>query len=295
MAGLDGHTVKSCPMQTAAPPVFSAAPKTQAERLAAALATLNDDQRAAVEHGVGAAVADDHRPLLVIAGAGSGKTNTLAHRVANLIRHGADPQRLLLLTFSRRAAAEMERRVGSVLRRVLAGPGAAWWRRERNRNHPALPWSGTFHAIGARLLRDYAGRIGLDDAFTIHDRGDAEDLLGLVRHDLGLSATKNRFPQKGTCLAIYSRVVNTQLSLAEVLKRPSRGAPSGRPNSRRCSAATSRPSRRRTCSTTTTCCCSGPRWSASPRWRGESARASTTCWSTSTRTPTCCRPRSSWR
>ena len=106
-------------MQTAASPVISTAPKTQAERLAAALATLNDDQRAAVEHGVGAALADDHRPLLVIAGAGSGKTSTLAHRVAHLIADGVDPQRLLLLTFSRRAAQEMERRAGQVLAKVL--------------------------------------------------------------------------------------------------------------------------------------------------------------------------------
>ncbi|MFS2165031.1 UvrD-helicase domain-containing protein, partial [Variovorax sp. Varisp62] len=102
-------------MQTAALPVFPAAPKTQAERLAAALATLNDAQRAAVEHGVGAAIAErDERPLLVIAGAGSGKTSTLAHRVAHLIAGGVDPQRLLLLTFSRRAAQEMERRAGQV-------------------------------------------------------------------------------------------------------------------------------------------------------------------------------------
>jgi len=178
-------------------------------------AELNEAQRQAVEHGLGPQ-ADDQRPLLVIAGAGSGKTNTLAHRVANLILHGADPQRILLLTFSRRSAAEMERRVGGVLRRVLTmgkthtASGAAAL--------PALPWSGTFHAVGARLLREYAGRIGLDEAFTIHDRGDAEDLLGLVRHELGLSGTKDRFPQKGTCLSIYSRVVNTQNSLAGVLK-----------------------------------------------------------------------------
>ena len=116
----------------------------------------------------------------------------------------------------------MERRVGSVLRRVLAAGqaqnGNGQSASATNAAIPALPWSGTFHAIGARLLRNYAPRIGLDDAFTIHDRGDAEDLVGLVRHDLGLSATKNRFPQKGTCLAIYSRVVNTQETLAEVLK-----------------------------------------------------------------------------
>jgi DNA helicase-2/ATP-dependent DNA helicase PcrA len=172
--------------------------------------SLNTEQRLAVEHGLGER-RDDSRPLLIIAGAGSGKTNTLAHRVANLIRHQADPQRILLLTFSRRAATEMERRVGTVLNRILGLNFA--------RQLPSLPWSGTFHSVGARLLRDYALRIGLDESFTIHDRGDSEDLLGMVRHDLGLSFTKNRFPQKGTCLSIYSRVVNSQQPLLQVLQQ----------------------------------------------------------------------------
>jgi DNA helicase II / ATP-dependent DNA helicase PcrA len=172
------------------------------------LAELNAQQREAVTHGTGEG--GDTRALLVIAGAGSGKTNTLAHRVAHLIRHGADPQRMLLLTFSRRAAQEMERRVGGVLQRALGLPPT--------QSLPGLPWSGTFHSIGARLLREYAGRIGLDESFTIHDRGDAEDLMGLVRHEIGLSETKNRFPLKGTCLGIYSRVLNTRDSLERVLQ-----------------------------------------------------------------------------
>ncbi|MFZ4481948.1 MAG: ATP-dependent helicase, partial [Rhodoferax sp.] len=171
--------------------------------------SLNTRQRQAVEHGLGEC-GGDGRPLLVIAGAGSGKTNTLAYRVANLILHQADPQRLLLLTFSRRAAIEMERRVGGVLNQVLG---------QRSRQLPSLPWSGTFHSIAARLLRDYAPRIGLDESFTIHDRGDSEDLLGLVRHDLGLTSSRNRFPQKGTCLSIYSRVVNSQQPLPQVLQQ----------------------------------------------------------------------------
>lgn len=185
---------------------------SQAERLAEALAKLNDAQRAAVLHGVDAALdpaQQDPRPLLVIAGAGSGKTSTLAHRVAHLIAGGADPQRILLLTFSRRAAQEMERRAGQVLMRVL---GLA------SQTPPALPWAGTFHGIGARLLREYAAQIGLGENFTIHDRGDAEDLMGLVRHDIGLSSMARRFPQKGTCLSIYSRTVNTCAPLARVLK-----------------------------------------------------------------------------
>jgi len=172
------------------------------------LSALNPQQRLAVEHGVGPAGTKGQGPLLVIAGAGSGKTNTLAHRVAHLVFSGADPQRILLLTFSRRAAAEMERRAGQVLsRRIGAG----------NSRPPALPWSGTFHSIGARLLREYAERIGINPSFTIHDRGDSEDLLAIVRHGLGLSATKNRFPGKGTCLAIYSRAVNSGDALSEVL------------------------------------------------------------------------------
>ncbi len=169
---------------------------------------LNPEQLAAVQHGSGDQGADT-RALLVIAGAGSGKTNTLAHRVANLMVRGADPQRMLLLTFSRRAAAEMERRVGQVLNRVLGI--------DNSQRLPSLPWSGTFHSIGARLLREYAGRIGLNDAFTIQDRGDSQDLIALVRHEIGLSNAKSRFPMASTCLSIYSRTVNSGLPLAAVL------------------------------------------------------------------------------
>ncbi len=205
---LDKHPVKSRSM-----PSLATSPSTSPEaRLAEALAQLNDAQRAAVEHGLAAVLggaAPDERPLLVIAGAGSGKTSTLAHRVAHLIARGADPQRLLLLTFSRRAAQEMERRAGQVVVRVLG---------LSSQSPPALPWAGTFHGIGARLLREYAPQIGLDENFTIHDRGDAEDLMGLVRNDLGLSTAQRRFPLKGTCLSIYSRTVNTCAPLAEVLK-----------------------------------------------------------------------------
>jgi DNA helicase-2/ATP-dependent DNA helicase PcrA len=164
------------------------------------LATLNPEQRRAVEH--------DGRPLLIIAGAGSGKTNTLAHRVANLVVRGADPRRILLLTFSRRAAAEMTRRVERITARALQGRAGLTG---------GLAWSGTFHAIGARLLREYAPAIGLDRAFTIHDREDSADLVNLIRHDLGLSKTDRRFPQKNTCLAIYSRAVNAEAPLEEVL------------------------------------------------------------------------------
>src|SRR5262245_1241842 len=115
------------------------------------LADLNTEQRRAVEHG-GPALAEAG-PLLIIAGAGSGKTNTLAHRVAHLIANGADPRRILLLTFSRRAATEMIRRVERITSQAL--------RQNAGVMTGALIWSGTFHAIGARLLREYAHQIGL--------------------------------------------------------------------------------------------------------------------------------------
>ncbi|OIR14472.1 ATP-dependent DNA helicase UvrD1 [mine drainage metagenome] len=172
------------------------------------LSRLNTAQRIAVEHGTGGA-ADE--PLLVIAGAGSGKTNTLAHRVAHVIAQGANPGAILLLTFSRRAADEMARRVERIVRQLAA---------DRPRLAGAkLHWTGTFHSVGARLLREYAGRIGLDPGFTIHDRGDSADLMNLVRHELGASCKAKRFPLKNTCLSIYSATVNTLLPLEEVLQR----------------------------------------------------------------------------
>src|SRR5882724_7622502 len=108
------------------------------------LATLNPQQRVAAEHGIGDADSSTCGPLLIIAGAGSGKTNTLAHRVAHLLLNRADPHRILLLTFSRRAAAEMTSRVERIAAGALSAKGRA--------APGALAWSGTFHAIGARLL-----------------------------------------------------------------------------------------------------------------------------------------------
>jgi DNA helicase-2/ATP-dependent DNA helicase PcrA len=172
------------------------------------LARLNPEQRAAVVHGVESG--EGAGPLLVIAGAGSGKTNVLAHRVAHLVAAGARPDAILLLTFSRRAAEEMARRAERILRQVAAGrPQLAGAK---------LAWAGTFHSVGARLLRDYAPRIGLNPAFTIHDREDSADLMNLVRHELGLADTGKRFPRKHTCLAIYSAVVNTLAPLPDVLQ-----------------------------------------------------------------------------
>jgi DNA helicase-2/ATP-dependent DNA helicase PcrA len=129
--------------------------------------------------------------------------------VADLVVSGADPRRILLLTFSRRATAEMTRRVERVAAQALG--------KNASIVADALTWAGTFHAIGARLLREYAERIGIDPDFTIQDREDSADLMNLVRHDLGFSKTETRFPTKGTCLAIYSRRGNTQMPIEEVL------------------------------------------------------------------------------
>ena len=186
---------------------MSAQPEALEPPPAAYLAQLNEAQREAVVFGLGPdRDADRDRPLLVIAGAGSGKTNTLAHRVAHLIAQGADPGSILLLTFSRRAANEMTRRVERIVARHHPRLGRA-----------SLAWSGTFHSVGARLLREHAGRIGLAPGFTIHDREDSGDLMSLVRHEQGYSAKTKRFPMKSTCLAIYSAAVNTRTALGEVL------------------------------------------------------------------------------
>lgn len=162
------------------------------------LAKLNAQQRHAVTHEGG--------PLLIIAGAGTGKTNTLAHRVAHLIARGVNPGRLLLLTFTRRAAAEMLSRVEGILRGHSAEASLS------------RLWSGTFHSIANRLLRIYGKPLGLGENFTVLDRSDSEDLLNVVRSELGLDKGEERFPRKGTCAAIYSRVVNAQEPLDCTLK-----------------------------------------------------------------------------
>ncbi len=162
---------------------------------------LNPEQLAAAQHGDG--------PLLIVAGAGTGKTATLVHRVAYLIGQGADPRRILLLTFTRRAAAEMLRRVEALLAATGDGRGAG--------GASVRVWGGTFHAIAARLLRIHARDIGMQPDFTILDRGDAEDLMHVARTALGLGRGGSRFPQKSTCLDVYSRCVNAQLPLNEVL------------------------------------------------------------------------------
>ena len=157
-------------------------------------AELNPEQAAAATHGTG--------PLLIIAGAGTGKTRTLVYRVAHLISTGVRPERILLLTFTRRAAQEMlgraERLVGSAGTRVHGG---------------------TFHATGHRLLRSYGELAGLPKDFSIMDQGDAEDLMGLARAGMGVGRSAKRFPKKETLHYIYSRHINTEIPVETIIER----------------------------------------------------------------------------
>ncbi len=232
---------------------------------------LNPAQRSAVMHGDG--------PMLVIAGAGTGKTRTLASRVAWLIQQGVPPGRILLLTFTRRAASEMVRRAAEMValsgrhegtearrhegeRRRPAGEGehrrpagaeaegagigdrgsgpafadrsereaqaSAATEQPHDRTRSPAPradqivarvWGGTFHAVANRLLRQYGRAIGLPPDFTVMDESDAADLMNLIRNELGAAKKDRRFPRKQTLAAIYSRVVNAQQKLRDVLEK----------------------------------------------------------------------------
>ncbi|MBN2579606.1 MAG: ATP-dependent helicase [Pirellulales bacterium] len=186
------------------------------------LSRLNPQQRAAATHGDG--------PLLIVAGAGTGKTATLVHRVAWLIARGVEPSRILLLTFTRRAATEMLRRTDALLgqlsdvRRQDDAPpeddDASEPTATASLQRPRISrvWGGTYHAIATRLLRRFGKTLGLPPAFTIHDRGDSEDLMNVVRTELNLAKTDKRFPKKGTCMDVYSRCVNAQIKLEQVLE-----------------------------------------------------------------------------
>ncbi len=170
-------------------PVDEAVPRTLSIDYAAA---LNAQQLAAVTAGEG--------PSLVIAGAGSGKTRTLVYRVAYLIDSGIDPSQILLLTFTRKSSQEMLDRAGELI-------GV---RSERVRG-------GTFHSVANMLLRRYGRSIGLEPGFTILDRGDAEDLIALVRAQLGLNEKDKRFPRKGTIAEMFSKSENTLRPLDEIV------------------------------------------------------------------------------
>jgi Superfamily I DNA and RNA helicases len=179
------------------------------------LERLNSQQRKAVTYGQPLAPKGfASAPLLIIAGAGTGKTDTLAHRVAHLVMHGVDPARILMLTFTRRAAIEMRRRAHDIVRKALDEPFGGVSQSIAQR----LTWAGTFHSIGNRLLRHYARHLRLDPQFTVIDRADAADVMDTVRQELGLASKEQRFPRKETCLQIYSYRVNTQKSLKETLE-----------------------------------------------------------------------------
>jgi len=153
---------------------------------------LNDEQREVVLAGGG--------PILVIAGAGSGKTRTLVYRVSRLIESGHDPSRLLLLTFTNKAAREMLRRVETLLAvdtRRLAG--------------------GTFHSVGNRLLRRFGARLGLTANFTILDPEDARELMEAATSDRKIPTLERRFPKGDVLQDLYSYTINTGRSFTEVL------------------------------------------------------------------------------
>ncbi len=156
-------------------------------------ADLNPQQAAAATHGDG--------PLLIIAGAGTGKTRTLVYRVAHLLEKGVRPDRILLLTFTRRASQEMlsraERLVGATSRKVHGG---------------------TFHATAHRLLRRFGQAAGLAKDFTIMDQGDSADLMQLSRSQLGYAQKSKRFPKKETLHYVYSRHINTGMPVQEIIR-----------------------------------------------------------------------------
>lgn len=176
---------------------------------------LNAAQRRAALYGARSAEGFAAGPLLIIAGAGTGKTNTLAHRVAHLLLEGVPPERILLLTFTRRAAQEMLRRAERIATQALSNSPRAG---AIHINSARLLWSGTYHSIGNRLIREYAHVVGLEPSFSVLDRGDAADLLDVVRQELGFSKNEKRFPRKDTYLAIYSHKVNSRAPLAQTLQ-----------------------------------------------------------------------------
>jgi DNA helicase-2/ATP-dependent DNA helicase PcrA len=175
---------------------------------------LNASQRRAATFGTAAkdgGVAAG--PMLILAGAGTGKTSTLAHRAAHLVLNGVDPARILILTFTQRAAQEMIRRTQTIVSQVMADRGKLGDRSVQS----GLLWTGTYHSVGNRVLRLFANQLGLDPGFTVLSRADAADFMGVIHHELGFSAKEKRFPRRDVCLWIYSHRVNTRLSLKQTL------------------------------------------------------------------------------
>jgi len=155
---------------------------------------LNERQREAANFGDG--------PLRVIAGPGTGKTTTLTARVGVLLERGVTPERILLLTFTRRSARE-------IVSRVRTLRGADQGRRVSG---------GTFHSVAHHTLRRHHAAVGLPEGFGVLDRGDAADLMDLVRGEMGILSKERRLPKKATLAALYSRTVNTGMRLADVMR-----------------------------------------------------------------------------
>src|SRR4030081_2500266 len=155
-------------------------------------AELNEQQLAAVTATPG--------PLLVIAGAGSGKTRTLTYRVAYLLENGIDPRNILLLTFTNKAARQMLDRVANLLRVVAKGL-----------------WGGTFHSIGNRMLRRHGSGLGDSSGFTIMDREDQKDLIDAVVTSAGIDPKEIRFPKGDVLPEIFSSGFNTYTRMEELL------------------------------------------------------------------------------
>ncbi|HEY2437499.1 MAG TPA: ATP-dependent helicase [Solirubrobacteraceae bacterium] len=168
------------------------------------LTQLNPEQRAAATHCGG--------PLLILAGAGTGKTTTLSARVAWLIAQGTPPERILLLTFTRRAAREMLERVAT-----MTGPGGGARARNGSASAKSRVLGGTFHSVAHRFVRLHAASLGLAPGFAVLDPGDAADVLDLIREEQGHAARQRRFPRPSTLLDIYSRTVNFQRPLSDVV------------------------------------------------------------------------------
>jgi DNA helicase-2/ATP-dependent DNA helicase PcrA len=162
-------------------------------------AELNDQQFEAVT-ATGADGSVNSGPMLVIAGAGSGKTRTLTYRVAWLVEHGVPPGRILLLTFTNKAAKEMLRRVENLLPTDISAI-----------------WGGTFHHIGNRILRRHAKLLGFGNDFTILDREDSKDMLDACVAEAGIDTKQERFPKGDVLADIYSLAVNTDRSIEKVL------------------------------------------------------------------------------
>ncbi len=163
-------------------------------------ATISIDYAAELNEQQYAAVTAPPGPLLVIAGAGSGKTRTLTYRVAYLLENGVDPRNILLLTFTNKAARQMLDRVANLLPLDASGL-----------------WGGTFHSIGNRMLRRHGSALGYTSGFTIMDREDQKDLLNSVVASSGIDPKEIRFPKGDVLADIFSFVVNTERPIEELL------------------------------------------------------------------------------